>query len=265
MRSATSMSGAVPLVVCGDAARREGFVLALREAGWQVVLSAGGMSEAAGLLRNAPGACVIIDSELEDMPGLEAARIVRNLCPHLKIIFTTPQNTRDLESQVRALDVFYFHISSADRAELIAAVEDAIGAPRPGRRRQRPEVLIVDDDPDFHDAVRLVLKAGGYETVSTFSQQEGLAIARRDRPDAILLDIIMNSTTDGFEFCRELRRDPRIKHTPIIGVSAIEERMGLGRPPDRDGDLFPVDGYLRKPVASEQLFAELRRLIPAWG
>jgi CheY-like chemotaxis protein len=75
----------------------------------------------------------------------------------------------------------------------------------------------------------------------------------------------MSSTTDGFEFCREVRRDPQIKHTPILGVSAIEERIGLSSSPDHDRDLFPVDGYIRKPVAPEQLLVELRRLIPGEG
>jgi len=254
----------MPVVVCGDARRRESFVSALSEAGWQAILSASSISEAASLTRNAPNACVIVDAEL-DVPGLKAVQILRELCPHAKIIFTTPENTRDLEAQVRALDVFYYYVNSANRAELVAAVQEAIGAPRPGRTRHPPKVLIVDDDRDFHATVRAILESVGYGIISAYSEQEGLDMARRERPDAILLDIIMSSTTDGFEFCREARRDPQIKHTPILGISAIEERIGLRCQPDRDPDLFPVDGYLRKPVSAEQLVAELRRLIPGEG
>jgi CheY-like chemotaxis protein len=221
------------------------------------------MSEASRLVRDAPNACVIVDAELDDIPGLKAVEILRHLCPHVTVIFTTPENTRDLEAQVRALGVFYYYISSADRTELVAAVEGAIGAPRPSQTRGRPKVLIVDDDRGFHEVVRAILAASGYSPISAYSEQEGLETARRERPDAILIDIIMESTTDGFEFCREARRDPQIKHTPILGVSAIEERIALQCPPDRDSDLFPVDGYLRKPVAMEKLLAELRRLIPS--
>lgn len=257
------MSSAMLLVVCGDTARRSSFVTALMDAGWPLVLSAPSMSEAARLLRSAPDACVIIDTELDDMPGLKAAQILRNLCPHIKTIFTTPENTRDLEGQVRALEVFYYYISSADRAELVAAVKDAIGAPKHERTGRPPKVLVVDDDDDFHCFARAILEPAGYGIVSAYSEREGLDAARRERPDAILLDIIMSSTTDGFEFCREVRRDPRIKHTPILGVSAIEERIGLHSSPDHD--LFPVDGYLRKPVTPERLFAELGRLIPVEG
>jgi len=253
------------LVVCGDAQRRESLASALLNAGWQRTLSAAGMCEAARLLRDARSACVVLDAELVDIPGLTAAQILRHLCPHIKIIFTAAENTRELEAQVRALDVFYYYISSGDTAELVEAVKDAIGAPRLDRARGAPKVLIVDDDDDFHVSLRAVLEPAGYSTVSAYSIREGLDAARREAPDAILLDIIMGSTTDGFEFCREARRDPQIKHTPILGISAIEEKLEAPCPPDREPELFPVDAYLRKPVEPERLLAELKRLVPAEG
>ena len=230
-----------------------------------MVLSASGLSEAAHLVRDVPNACVIIDAELDDIPGLKAVEVLRHLCPHVKVIFTTSENTRDLEARVRALDVFYYYISSAEGSELAAAVEGAIGAPKTSQAKGRPKVLIVDDDRGFHQVVRAILASLGYTPISAYSEREGLEAARRERPDAILLDIIMESTTDGFEFCHEARRDPLIKHTPILGISAIEERIVLQCPPDRDSDLFPVDGYLRKPVAMEKLLAELKRLVPSGG
>jgi CheY-like chemotaxis protein len=253
---------AMLLVLCGHAERRRSFVSDLSKEGWKGIQSASSMAEAARLIRDAANACVIVDTELEDIPGLKAVPILQNLCDQIKIVFTAPQNTRELEEQVRALEVFYYYISSADRTELIAAVRDAIGEPRPGRTGLPPKVLIVDDDPDFHTTVHSFLEAAGYSTVSAYSEREGLELARREKPDIILLDIIMQTTTDGFEFCREAKRDPSIKHTPILGISAIEKVIGVHYPPDFDPGLFPVDGYLSKPVAPERLFAELKRLIP---
>jgi CheY-like chemotaxis protein len=251
------------LVACGDSRRRENFVSALVEAGWQMTASVASLSEAASLVRDGLNVCVVVDAELADVQGLAAVPILRKLCPRARIIFTAPENTRELEAQVRALDVFYYYISSADRAELVAAVEEALGSPRASTPPKPPKVLIVDDDPDFHDIVRAILEPAGYCTVSAYSEQEGLDRARREKPDAILLDIIMGSSTAGFEFCREARRDPQIKHTPIVGISAIEQRIGLHHPPGPDPEFFPVDGYLRKPVAPELLFAELRKLLSA--
>jgi len=261
----SAMSVARLLVVCGDEMRREDFLRALSAAGWEGVLAASGLSEATALMRGGTQACIIVDAELADAPGLVAVQVLRNLCPHVKVIFTTPENTRDLEAQVRALGVFYYYINSTDKTEMVAAVEDAIGAARPVRTGRPPRVLVVDDDPDFHVFVRAFLEPAGYGVLSAYSEAQGLDMARRDKPDVILLDIIMRSTTDGFEFCHEVRRDPQVKHTPILGVSALEERMAVQYSPDRDPELFPVDGYLRKPVAPERLFAELRRLIPSGG
>jgi CheY-like chemotaxis protein len=253
---------AILLVLCGNTERRLSFVSDLSKEGWKGIQSASSMSEAAKMIRDAANACVIVDAELEDIPGLKAIPILRNLCAQIKIVFTAPENTRDLEAQVRALDVFYYYISSADRAELVAAVKDAIGAPKLGRIGLPPKVLIVDDDPDFHATVHSFLKSAGYSIVSAYSEREGLELARREKPDVILLDIIMQTTTDGFDFCREAKRDPFIKHTPLLGVSAIEKVIGVHYPPDMDPDLFPVDAYLSKPVTQEKLLAELKRLLP---
>jgi len=104
------MPSAAVIVACGNVARRESLVRALSVAGWETVLPVSSMSEAVSLVRNAPIACVIVDAELADIPGLKAAGILRDLCPHAKIIFTAPGNTRDLEVEVRALDVFYYYI-----------------------------------------------------------------------------------------------------------------------------------------------------------
>lgn len=256
------MADAAILVVCGDATRREGFVRALSTAGWTNVLAASSAAEAAGSLGRTACACAIVDNQLTDIPGLKAVPILQGFCPQVKTIFSVSANTRELEAQVRALDVFYYHIGSADLSELVAAVRDAVGAPTPARPRTRPKVLVVDDDAGYQETVRAMLESAGYEVSSAYSEREALDAARRERPDIILLDIIMESTTDGFVFCHEARRDPLLKHTPILGASAIERRMDLCSPPGEQRDLFPVDGYLRKPLAREELLSELSRLLP---
>jgi CheY-like chemotaxis protein len=160
------------------------------------------------------------------------------------------------------LDVFYYYISSADIEELVAAVKNAVGAPVRRRSGRLPKVLIVDDDRGIHETIRAVLTPAGYSIVSAYSQREGLDAARQEKPDIILLDIMMETTTDGFEFCREARCDPFIKHTPILGISAIEKMIGGYYPSDFDPDLFPVDGYLRKPVVADELLSELNKFLP---
>jgi CheY-like chemotaxis protein len=249
------------MVLCGNAQRRLSFIQELSKEGWKGIQSASSLAEAAKTVREAAGACLLVDTELQDIPGLKAVPILRNLCGQIKVIFTAPQNTRELEEQVRALEVFYYHIGPADSPELVAAVKEAIGSPKPDRIGVPPKLLIVDDDPDFHDTIRSFLESAGYSVVSAYSEREGLELARREKPDVILLDIIMQTTTDGFDFCREARRDPAIKHTAILGISAMDRLSGAHYPPDMDRDLFPVDAYLSKPISPQELLAEVGRLM----
>jgi len=256
------MSNALLLVLSADDGRREEFRRVLSEAGWKGIASLSLISDAVRMLRDTTRACAIVDAELEDIPGLKAVPILRGLCDQIKIVFAAPVNTREFEAQVRAADVFYYHVGPADNTEIAAVVRNAIGGPGSGCAERNPKVLIVDDDPDFHRFVRTFLEPSGYSVLSAYSPQEGLDMARGKPPDIIMLDIIMETTTDGFAFCREARRDPRIRHTPILGVSAIEGVIGVPLPPHADPDLFPVDGYLNKPITPEKLFAELKRLLP---
>lgn len=259
------MPNATLIVLSGNADRREGLVRILSEAGWQAIGSSPRLSEAGALLRHATEACAIVDAELEDVPGLTAIPILRSLCSRIKIVFVATQNSLDLEAQVRAADVFYYHVGPADSTEVEAAVKDAIGEPARRIVHRSPKVLIVDDDPDFHVLVRTMIEPSGYSVVSAYSYREGLEMARQEMPDVVLLDIIMETTTDGFVFCQEARRDPSVRHTPILGVSAIEKTTGVRYPPDSDPNLFPVDGYLSKPVTPKKLLAELKRLVAVEG
>ncbi len=259
------MPDATLIVLSADAQRRERLVRILSEAGWQAIGSGSRVSEAGALLRNATKACAIVDAQLEDGPGLKAIPILRNFCNRIKIVFVASENSLGLEAQVRAADVFYYHVGPADSTELVAAVNDAVGAPARGIAHRRPKVLIVDDDPDFHVLVRTMIEPSGYSVVSAYSHREGLEMAREEAPDVVLLDIIMETTTDGFAFCQEARRDPSIRHTPILGISAIEKTTGVRYPPDSDPNLFPVDAYLSKPVTPKRLLTELKRLVPVEG
>jgi CheY-like chemotaxis protein len=219
---------AAVLVLCGDSGRREGFVRALLDMGWEDVQSASSLADAAGVMSTATRTCVIVDAELRDIPGLKAVPILQQFCPHAKIIFAARENTRELEEQVRALNVFYYYISAEDQAELRAAVEEATGALRPARARPRPRILVVDDDHDYQATVRLILEAAGYEVSSAYSEPEGLDVARLEQPDVILLDIIMPGM-DGFETLEQIKSDPEMRDIPVIVISALDELDGVVR------------------------------------
>jgi CheY-like chemotaxis protein len=89
-------------------------------------------------------------------------------------------------------------------------------------RETRPTILLIDDDRLVLGVCTAALEGHGYRVVMATHGQAGIAMAQRERPALILLDIMM-SGMDGFEVCRHLRADPALRHTPIILMTAMKE------------------------------------------
>jgi class 3 adenylate cyclase len=121
--------------------------------------------------------------------------------------------------------------------------------------RTPPRILIVDDNPTNVKVIQTRLVAEGYDVVTAADGEEGLAAARRDTPDLILLDVMMPKL-DGLEVCRRLRADPAFPFTPIILVTA------MGDPKDVIAGLEAGgDEYLTKPVDHAALAARVRSML----
>ncbi len=224
------------------------------------------VSEAAELLRSVKVACAVVDVDLQDMKGWDAVRVLRALAPRLDVVVTAATNSPEVERQVREADIAYYHIKSFDPQDLVQAVEGLCGGPSKPEGRQAmhegvAKVLIVDDDPDMHEALKGILEVSGFEVVSAFSKAEGMEKVRQARPHVIILDIMMESLTAGFHFAREVRQDPQLKRIPILSVSAVSEKTGFKFSPLADQEFFPVDDFVEKPVRAKDLIARLNALI----
>lgn len=123
-------------------------------------------------------------------------------------------------------------------------------------KREKPLILHVDDEPDIVSLVATALKAAGADVLTAENAADGFALARKQIPDLILLDIRM-PITDGFEVCAHLKRDPKTKKIPIIMVTAlgqmkdVEKALGMG-----------ADGYLVKPFDVPKLFDKIAAFVP---
>ncbi|MBM3183558.1 MAG: response regulator, partial [Chloroflexi bacterium] len=80
---------------------------------------------------------------------------------------------------------------------------------------QKTKVLLVDDDKDFVEATKMVLESKPYEVLVAYNGDEGLEKARKEKPDLIILDIIM-PVKDGFTAAEQLKNDPELKKIPVI-------------------------------------------------
>lgn len=127
------------------------------------------------------------------------------------------------------------------------------------------KILMIDDDKDYVDAVRFVIESRGYDFVSAYNTKDGFAKAKEEKPDLIILDVMMDMKADGFIFARKLRRDPEysdVSKIPILMLTGIREKTGFFFPGEIKHDYFlPVDEFVEKPVKAEQLIEIVERLL----
>lgn len=117
-------------------------------------------------------------------------------------------------------------------------------------------ILIVDDEPPILDLVRFTLEDTEVRVVEASDGVEALALARRLRPDLILLDVHM-PRLDGLEACRQIRRDPALARTPIVILTAAGQEADRAR-----GREAGADEYLTKPFSPLALLALVEALVP---
>lgn len=119
------------------------------------------------------------------------------------------------------------------------------------------KILIVDDDPDIVDSVGLVLKAEGYTVASATSREEAMRAVETEKPDLIILDVMMEQPDDGFVVAQDLRH--KGLKTPIIILSSIGHVTGYKY--GRDAEVAPVDEFVSKPIAPQALLAKVKGLL----
>lgn len=113
------------------------------------------------------------------------------------------------------------------------------------------KVLVVDDDPDFVKVTSKVLEKAGHTVLSAANGVKALQAMRRDRPDVVLLDIMMSYILDGLDVSREMAEDPNLKDLPVIMVTSLTGVKGSGVFPT--DEYVPVDEWLSKPVDPDTL------------
>lgn len=129
------------------------------------------------------------------------------------------------------------------------------------------KILIIDDDPDIVESMRITLESRKHKISVAISGAEGLKQAEASKYDLIILDVMMETITTGFEVARSLRRSPRNKDVPILLLTAIRERIGLDFE-DTVGakdSMLPVSAYLEKPLKPEVLLAKVDALLKPPG
>jgi CheY-like chemotaxis protein len=138
------------------------------------------------------------------------------------------------------------------------------------------KILIVDDEMDQRTFLATVLEENGYASIGAKDGVEGLELLRKEKPDAVLLDLMMPKKS-GISMFQEMRSDPDLSHIPVIVVTGVSEVTGVDfrnfmfKQPLRDEKKFVEttgltkytipDGYIEKPVDPDELIKVIREAL----
>lgn len=121
------------------------------------------------------------------------------------------------------------------------------------------KILIVDDDPDFVEFAQLILESQGYEVVSAASGDEGLAKVKEEKPDLVVLDVVMTSVLDGLSMSQRMYDNPAHRDTPILMVTSIANTdYAVLFPTD---EYIHIDGFMSKPISPDKLLSTVEQLL----
>lgn len=123
---------------------------------------------------------------------------------------------------------------------------------------KRPKILLIDDDPDFVEVTKKILEKGpAYEVVVAVNGKEGLEKAKKERPDLILLDILM-PVTDGFGFAEQFSKEKSLSNIPVVALTSFSTSLG-------EPFAFEVAEFIRKPIGPRDLIDRIEKHLKRAG
>ncbi|MCS6993234.1 MAG: response regulator [Anaerolineales bacterium] len=117
------------------------------------------------------------------------------------------------------------------------------------------KIVIAEDEPDIRELIAFTLRFAGHEVIAGTNGEEGYLLAKKERPDLVMLDVRMPKLT-GYEACKRIKAEPELAHTPVIFLSAkgqdseIEQGLAAG-----------AEEYLLKPFAPDQLVERVKNVL----
>ena len=121
------------------------------------------------------------------------------------------------------------------------------------------KIIIIDDDIDLIEAMRLSLENAGFTVTDAQDGQKGMEKINNELPDLIILDVMMGTQDEGFHVAYQLRNNNDTRDIPIIMLTAICQETGFGFDKNKDEDFLPVNEFLEKPVDPDTLIELVKK------
>lgn len=117
------------------------------------------------------------------------------------------------------------------------------------------KILLVEDSKNISGVLVDVLKAEGYTVIHAPDGVAGVAMARREKPDLVLLDLLLPKLS-GYDVCNAIKRDNNTRHIPILVISTMDKPESVAR-----AKACGAANFMRKPYNLDDLLAEIKRLL----
>jgi len=133
--------------------------------------------------------------------------------------------------------------------------------------KKKEKILVIDDDPQIIEFVKRVLEAHSYQVNSAPSAEKGLKKVKELSPDLIILDVMLETRGEGFRTAQKLKSTDaqseyrEYSHIPILMLTAVNREMKFQYSPETDGEYLPVEDFVEKPVAPDELVRKVKKLL----
>jgi len=121
------------------------------------------------------------------------------------------------------------------------------------------KILIVDDDKDFLKITKTILHANNYEIVTAANGEQALAAMRKEKPDLVILDIMMSYILDGLDVRRAMAEDNELKNIPVIMATSLTAEKAKGTLPT--DEYVPDAEWLHKPIDPDTLVERVKKVL----
>jgi CheY-like chemotaxis protein len=212
---------------------------------------------------------LIVDLAPDPIRGMTLVTTCRQTARKAPVIVIAANPSLEFARRIRLSGVFYLALHPVNAEEMRAAVDNAFECLARARAetslsRAKRRVLVVDDDADFVTSITMLLESQGYAVSGARSGREALATLRSEPPDLIVLDVMMEYDSAGYEVNRVVKFGPGFdcfRHIPILMVSSIEIDPATRFQMAGEVDTVTPDRYLTKPVDPARFLETVRTLL----
>jgi len=212
---------------------------------------------------------VVVDMSADPARGMQTISTCRRLTEQAPVVVVTNDSSVKLSQRIRRSGVFYLAVPPVAPEEMLHILQDAFRYTEQRKAsasmcKTKKKILIIDDDKDFIATTTVPLEAEGYSVYSATNGKDGLNKVKTEQPDLIILDIMMEHISAGYEVNQAIKYKSEfrsVSNIPILMVSSIILDPATRFTRAGEMDMVTPDDYLTKPLDVPQFLVKVRSLL----